>query len=57
MNNKYNLAPILLICYNRLDHVKKCINSLKKNKISIKSDIIIYSDGPKNHKEKKKYMK
>ena len=54
MNNKYNLAPILLICYNRLDHVKKCINSLKKNKISIKSDIIIYSDGPKNHKEKKK---
>jgi len=56
-------APIVLFCYNRLDHLKKTINSLKKNKLSKFSKLIIFSDGPKNkHDELKinilrKYLK
>ena len=42
------LAPILLFTYNRLEHLKKTINSLKKNKLSKFSQLIIYSDGLKN---------
>jgi hypothetical protein len=42
------LAPILLFTYNRLSHLKKTVNSLKKNKLSKFSQLIIYSDGPKN---------
>lgn len=41
-------APIVLFCYNRLNHLKKTVNSLKKNKLSEFSELIIYSDGPKN---------
>lgn len=46
------LAPIILFTYNRLEHLKKTINSLKKNKLSKFSKLIIYSDGPKNKKDK-----
>ena len=42
------LAPIVLFTYNRVDHLKKTVNSLKKNKLSKLSHLIIYSDGPKN---------
>lgn len=42
------LAPIVLFTYNRLDHLKKTVNSLKKNKLSKLSQLTIYSDGPKN---------
>mgnify|MGYP001207266045 FL=1 len=55
MKKKSNLAPIVLITYNRFEHTVKCINSLKKNKLSKKSDIIIYSDGLKKQSEKKNY--
>ena len=47
-NSKINLAPIVLFVYNRLDHTKKTIKALKKNKLSKDSELIIYSDGPKN---------
>ena len=40
-------APIALFVYNRLDHLKECIKSLKKNKLCKKSDLIIFSDGYK----------
>ncbi len=49
-------APIIYICYNRLNHIKKSINSIKKNKLSKKTKIIIFSDGPKNHREIKKII-
>jgi GR25 family glycosyltransferase involved in LPS biosynthesis len=49
---KYNklkkLAPIILFTYNRLDHLKKTVKSLKQNKLSKFSQLIIYSDGPKD---------
>ena len=57
MKEQSNLAPIVLITYNRYEHTVKCINSLKKNKLSKKSDLIIYSDGLKNHSEKDKLLK
>lgn len=43
-----NLAPIVLIVYNRLWHTKKTIDALLKNKLAEKSDLIIFSDAPKN---------
>lgn len=47
-------APIILFCYNRLDHLKKTIDSLKKNHLSKFSKLIIFSDGPKNKKDELK---
>lgn len=41
-------APIVLFCYNRIGHLKKTLNSLKRNKLSKFSKLIIFSDGPKN---------
>ena len=47
-------APIVLFCYNRLNHLKKTVNSLKKNKLSEFSELIIYSDGAKNDNDETK---
>ena len=49
-----SLAPILLFTYNRLNHLKKTINSLKKNKLYEFSDLIIFSDGARSKSELKK---
>jgi len=43
-----HLAPIAIFTYIRLRKLKKIINSLKKNRISTKSEIFIFSDGAKN---------
>tara|TARA_A100001015_G_C15025820_1_gene730446 strand:- start:1749 stop:2666 length:918 start_codon:yes stop_codon:yes gene_type:complete len=50
-------APVLLFTYNRREHLEKTIKFLKKNKISKKTDLVIYSDGPKNLKEIKNVKK
>ena len=42
------LAPIVLFVYNRLAHTQKVIQSLAQNALSPRSDLIIYSDAPKN---------
>lgn len=47
-----NLAPVLILAYNRPEHLKKTLASLKKNFLSERSKIIIHCDGYKN-KEKK----
>lgn len=47
-----DFAPIVLFVYNRLDHLKLTIKSLKKNKEASNTDLIIYSDGPKNKLDK-----
>ena len=57
MKKIFHLAPIILITYNRHDHLIRSLRSLKKNKLSKKSKIIIYSDGPKNSEDKKKILK
>ena len=42
------LAPLCLFVFNRLDETKQTINCLKKNFLAAKTDLIIFSDGPKN---------
>ena len=46
-----NLAPIALFVYNRPKHTQKTIIALQANPLAKKSDLIIYSDGPKNDSE------
>ena len=46
-----NISPIILFTHIRLNKLKKCIASLKKNKLSKYSKIYIFSDGPKNNYE------
>ena len=41
-------SPIALFTYERLDILKKTINCLKKNSLSSKTDLYIFSDGPKD---------
>jgi hypothetical protein len=47
------LAPIVLFVYSRLEHTKKTVEALKENSLAKKSDLIIFSDAPKNEKAKK----
>jgi hypothetical protein len=46
--NSTMLAPIVLFVYDRPLHLSRLIDSLKKNKLAKGSELIIYSDGPKN---------
>lgn len=43
-----NLAPIILFVYNRPWHTLQTIEALQKNDLADQSDLIIYSDAPKN---------
>tara|TARA_A100001015_G_scaffold222430_1_gene250497 strand:- start:786 stop:1697 length:912 start_codon:yes stop_codon:yes gene_type:complete len=47
-----NLPTIVFFVYNRADHLKKTILSLKKNKQYRNYDIVIFGDGPKNKLDK-----
>lgn len=51
------LAPIALFCYNRPYHLEKTIDNLKKNSLSKKSKIYIFSDAAKNEKDLPKVYK
>ncbi len=42
------IAPICLFTYNRLKETKETIRALQKNNLAIKSELFIFSDGPKN---------
>lgn len=48
MSTQY--APICLFTYNRLDETKQTIYHLKNNNLAHKSQLIIFSDGPKKNK-------
>lgn len=50
------ISPIVLFTYNRLWHTEQIILALKKNKLSDKSDLIIFSDGPKNETDAEKVL-
>lgn len=45
------LAPIVLFTYKRLETLQKTIDALRLNFLASDSDLIIYSDGPKDHKD------
>lgn len=47
------LSPIILFTYNRLKHTIQTIEFLKKNKLSKKSDLIIFSDAAKTKNDEK----
>ena len=47
MESNNNLAPIVLFVYNRPWHTKQTVEALKKNELASKSDLYIFSDGPK----------
>ena len=42
------LSPIILFTYNRPWHTRQTVEALQKNILAIQSDLIIYSDAPKN---------
>jgi len=46
-----NLAPIILFVYNRPEHTRLVIESLKNNALSSFSDIYIFSDAAKSSKD------
>ena len=48
------LAPICLFVYNRPWHTSQTIEALAKNELADKSELFIFSDGPKDDKTKQK---
>lgn len=46
-----SLAPIILFVYNRLEHTKKTVESLKNVSGSSDSELYIFSDGAKNEND------
>ncbi|MDU1277988.1 MULTISPECIES: glycosyltransferase [Clostridium] len=49
-----DLAPVVIFTFNRLDHTKRTIEALKENYLAQESELIIFSDGPRNEQEKLK---
>jgi len=45
-----NLAPILLFAYNRPWHTMQTVQALQNNTLAKESELIIFSDGPKDEK-------
>lgn len=48
-----NLAPITLFTYNRCWHTKQTVEALAKNELASKSELFVYSDGPKTESDRK----
>lgn len=42
-----NLAPIIVFCYNRPDHLEQTLEALSRNDLADQSTLYIYCDGPK----------
>lgn len=42
------LAPVVLFVYNRPDHTRATLEALARNTLAAKSDLVIFSDAPKN---------
>ena len=50
------LAPIGIPTYNRIEHLTKTVNSLKKNDLAKDSELYIFSDAPKVGDEEEIYV-
>lgn len=48
------LSPVVIFAYKRLLHITQTIEALKKNELSDKSTVFIFSDGPKNIDDEEK---
>lgn len=42
-----NLAPIIVFCYNRPDHLAQTFEALKNNELASESELYVYCDGAK----------
>ncbi|MBA3047757.1 glycosyltransferase [Patescibacteria group bacterium] len=51
---KNALAPICLFAYNRPWHTKQMIEALVKNELANESELLIFSDGPKDDESKQR---
>ena len=51
------LAPIVLFVYNREDHTRRTLETLKKNLGAKESRIYIFSDGAKTEKENENVLR
>ena len=49
-------APIALFVYNRPEHTLQTVTALQNNVLAKESDLIIFSDGPKNEKDTEKLI-
>ena len=45
------LAPIIIFAFNRLDVLKRTIDSLLQNKEASESELYVFVDGPRKNKE------
>ncbi|MFO8002190.1 MAG: glycosyltransferase [Marinilabilia sp.] len=45
-------VPVVLFCYNRPRHLKLTIQSLKENAGAQETTLFVFSDGPRNHKDR-----
>ncbi|MCD8539811.1 MAG: glycosyltransferase [Leadbetterella sp.] len=46
-----SLAPIVIFCYNRQDHLKSTVEALALNPLAKASDLIVFSDGPRKESD------
>lgn len=42
-------APVAFFVYNRLSHARQAIDALRRNDLAAGTDLIVFSDGPKDH--------
>jgi hypothetical protein len=52
-----NLSPIVLFVYNRPWHTRQTIKALQNNELADRSNLFIYSDGPKDEQTEKSIKK
>lgn len=51
------IAPVVMFVYNRYKNVEKSLTSLCKNYLADKTDLYIFSDGPKNNSDRENVIK
>ena len=54
MEEKKDLAPIIVFCYDRIDVLKTTIATLSTNTYADQSDLYVFCDGPQNESNKLK---
>ena len=52
-----NLAPIIVFCYNRPEHLRKTMNWLRANKHADESPLYVFCDGPKANASEEQLQK
>lgn len=46
-----SLAPIVVFCYNRPQHLRQTLDALQRNALADRSPLIVFSDGAKNDRD------